>query len=577
MKKNLLFLFLLQTAQFSFAENREKSSIYLTPTDSASIAKGKNLFTQNCTSCHQIKVDGIGPRLSGITTIISPDWVKKIIQNSQDVIASGDERASQLFIKYKKAIMPSFSHLEEPEIDAIVDYLKTTKPIKNRFKKDYGAGIINPISAPIEVSNLVIDVKQFTQFTASNDRFPFTRITKLAFQPTTGQLFINDLRGKLYKMEGNMPVVYMDFAQLMPNFVHQPGLASGLGSFAFHPDFANNGLLYTNHTEKAGAAKADFGYSDSIKVMIQYVLTEWKIDDPSAEVFSGKGRELLRINMPAVIHGMQELVFNPYAKKGDADYGLLYIGIGDGGSAENGFPFLTNKEEKVWGKILRIDPQGNNSANKKYGIPANNPLAKSSNKKAAKEIYASGFRNPHRITWTSAGDMLAVNVGHANIESLYKVESGHFYGWPIREGKFVIHDDGDMNQVYPLPANDRIFNVTYPVAAYDHDEGNAICGGFEYTGTAIPALKGKFLFGDIPSGRLFYINVADIKQGKIATIKEWKIALNDKPETLKSMCGNDRVDLHFGIDSKGEMYILTKADGKVYQIIGAKMPYKITE
>ena len=83
MKKVTLFLFLLQIAQISFAENREKNNIYSTTIDSVSIAKGQFLFTQNCTSCHQIKVDGIGPRLSGITTITSRDWVKKFIQNPQ--------------------------------------------------------------------------------------------------------------------------------------------------------------------------------------------------------------------------------------------------------------------------------------------------------------------------------------------------------------------------------------------------------------------------------------------------------------------------------------------------------------
>ena len=81
---------------------------------------------------------------------------------------------------------------------------------------------------------------------------------------------------------------------------------------------------------------------------------------------------------------------------------------------------------------------------------------------------------------------------------------------------------------------------------------------------------GKYLFGDIPSGRLFYINISDIKQGQNAPIKEWKLTLDGKSETLKNLCGSDRIDLHFGIDSKGEMYILTKADGRIYQIIGAK-------
>lgn len=562
----LSFLFFANLSVFA------KKEAFFQPIDSISIAKGQVLFTQNCTSCHQIKTDGIGPRLSGITSVTSPTWVKKFIKNSQDVIAAGDERATQVFLKYKKAIMPSYNHLQEAEIDAIVDYLATTKPIKNNFKKDYGEGIKNPIPEPIEVSNLVVDIKQFSQFPVSSEggKYPLTRITKLAPQPSTGQLFVNDLRGKLYKIEGSTPVVYMDFTQLMPNFIHQPGLATGLGSFAFHPDFLTNGLLYTTHSEKTGSAKADFAYSDSIKVALQWVLTEWKIANPASGVFSGKPREMMRVNVVSVIHGVQEIVFNPMAKKGDADYGILYIGIGDGGAAENGYSFLTNKEERIWGKILRIDPAGRNSKNGKYGIPATNPYAKSTNKKALKEIFASGFRNPHRIMWTSKGDMLTVNIGHVNVESLYKIEAGRNYGWPIREGKFVIHTDGDMNQVYPLPANDKIYNITYPVATFDHDEAKAITGGYEYTGNLVPALKGKYLFGDIPTGRLFYLDAADLKQGQTAKIKEWKLTLNGKSETLRNLCGNDRIDLHFGIDAQGEMYIMTKADGKVYQIIGAK-------
>ncbi len=570
MKRTIIYI--LSLLFFANMNVFAKKGAFSQPIDSLSIAKGQVLFTQNCTSCHQIRTDGIGPRLSGITSITSPAWVKKFIKNSQDVIAAGDERATQVFLKYKKAIMPSYSHLQETELDAIVDYLATTKPIKNNFKKDYGEGLKNPIPEPIKVSNLVVDVKQFSQFPVSseNGKYPLTRITKFAPQPITGQIFVNDLRGKLYKMEGNTPVVYMNFAQLMPNFIHQPGLASGLGSFAFHPDFLNNGLLYTTHSEKTGSAKADFAYADSIKVSLQWVLTEWKIENPASGVFSGKPREMMRVNVVSVIHGVQEIVFNPIAKKGDTDYGLLYIGIGDGGAAENGYSFLTNKEERIWGKILRIDPSGRNSKNGKYGIPATNPYVKSTNKKALKEIFASGFRNPHRIMWTSKGDMLTVNIGHANIESLYKIEAGQNYGWPIREGKFVIHADGDMNQVYPLPANDKTYNITYPVATFDHDEAKAITGGYEYTGNLIPALKGKYLFGDIPTGRLFYLDISDLKQGQTAKIKEWKLTLNGKPETLRNLCGNDRIDLHFGIDAQGEMYIMTKADGRIYQIIGAK-------
>jgi hypothetical protein len=166
--------------------------------------------------------------------------------------------------------------------------------------------------------------------------------------------------------------------------------------------------------------------------------------------------------------------------------------------------------------------------------------------------------------------MFVSMVGHGNIESLYLIVPGHDYGWPIREGSFVVNPYGDLNKVYPLPANDSIYHITYPVAEYDHDEGKAICGGYEYWGNEVPELKGKFLFGDIPTGRLFYVDMGDIKLGKQAPIHEWKISFNGEQKSLKDLCGSDRVDVHFGRDAKGELYILTKADGKMYKLVSAK-------
>lgn len=95
--------------------------------------------------------------------------------------------------------------------------------------------------------------------------------------------------------------------------------------------------------------------------------------------------------------------------------------------------------------------------------------------------------------------------------------------------------------------------------------------GLEYWGVSIPQLKGKYLFGDIATGRLFYINIADIKLGKMAPVMEWKVSIKGISHTLKELCKNERADLHFGRDSKGELYILTKTDGKVYKLTGANM------
>jgi glucose/arabinose dehydrogenase len=165
--------------------------------------------------------------------------------------------------------------------------------------------------------------------------------------------------------------------------------------------------------------------------------------------------------------------------------------------------------------------------------------------------------------------MLVCNIGHGNIETVNLITKGHDYGWPMREGTFAVDPNGDLNKVYPLPLDDSAYGITYPVAQFDHDEGKAISGGLIYTGSTITALKEKYIFGDINSGRLFYIDVNDIAQGRQAPVKEWKISVRGNLKTLADLCGSKRVDLHFGRDAQGELYIMTKADGKVYRIVSA--------
>ena len=533
--------------------------------DTVTIIKGEALFNKFCAGCHNFRQDGIGPQLGGVTTRVSAEWIRQFISSPQKLINSGEKRAIQLSEKFK-AVMPSFSSFTNNDLNAIVAFLNTQKT--PGYNVDNGKGLSNPVKEKILLSDLVVNIKLATQFPASSDsgKLPLARITKLDFQPGTGISFFADNRGKLYKLVNNKPTVYMDMALLEPAFIDHPGLATGFGSFAFHPQFSTNGLLYTTHSEPGGSAIADFGYADSIKVTLQWILTEWKVNDPKAETFSGKGRELFRVNTVVVNHGMQEITFNPYATPGEEDYGLLYIGMGDGGSVENGYSFLAHNPGKIWGTVLRINPTGSNSTNGKYGIPPQNPFAKNKNTKKLGEIYAYGFRNPHRISWTKSKQMLACNIGNGNIESVNLIQKGHDYGWPIREGNFLLDPFGNLNSVFALPVNDSSYHITYPVAEYDHDEGNAISGGFEYTGKALPKLKGKYLFGDIPHGRLFYFDIKEIKQGRQATVKEWRVSINGIQKSLADICGSKRVDLHFGKDASGELYILTKADGKMYQL-----------
>jgi glucose/arabinose dehydrogenase/cytochrome c2 len=564
MNKFFLFAFIIMALAIASSCNESTSNkTKEEKPDSLTATRGYTYFFNKCSGCHNFKQDAIGPQLSGITDARTDEWIEKFVRDPKKVIESGDEHAQTMHSKFKM-IMPSFAALPDSEMHAIITFLHTQKKNERTLATEDTNDIKNPIRDSIEVSDVVAGVQFVTQIPASSDQLPLTRIIKLGTQPNADDLYILDLRGKMYKLVNGQPKVYIDMPSLMPKFIQQPGLATGFGSFAFHPEFEKNGLLYTSHAEAPKSAKPDYGYSDSIPIMLQWVLTEWKTD-PKSFPMSGTPRELLRIDLPTSIHGMQELSFNPYSKPGDADYGLLYIGIGDGGSTEIGHPLVSELPKKIWGSIIRIDPAGHNSNNGKYGIPASNPF--SSNKEYAREVYAYGFRNPHRFSWTKAGQLLGTNIGEHNVEALNIILPGHFYGWPLREGTFMEHFFNDNGKIYPVPADDSLHHITYPVAQFDHDEGTAISGGFEYVNDDIPQLKGKYIFGDIGSGRLFFVNLKDLKIGKQAVIKKWNITMNGHPTSMAQLCNNYRVDLRYSRDRKGNIYLMSKQDGKVYRIV----------
>ncbi len=567
-KVNLL-IYATVALLFISCQSSNTSNINSIATDSVSIRLGNVSFNQHCASCHNFKQDGIGPQLAGITALASTAWLKEFIKSPKTILESGDEKAKVLFNKYH-TVMPDFASLPDVEINRIIAFLQTQKAITKKKEKPDPLAIKNPLPEAIAPSGLTVDLQLVTQFPYTSKEQPFTRISKLDFPPHSNTMFMLDQRGILYALKNGKPAVYLDIAKWKPNFINTPGLATGFGSFAFHPEFQKNGLFYTTHTEAPNSKKAYFNYNDSIKVTLQWVVCEWKEAHPGSFPFAGTCRELFRVNMVSGIHGVQEVTFNPLAKKGDEDYGQLYIGIGDGGSVENGYPFLAHRLDRIWGTVIRIDPLGHNSANGQYGISPHNPFSKRTGAEALPEIYAYGFRNPDGFAFNPVdGGLWECEFGPRGGDEINLIKKGGNYGWPIREGTFALHPLGNINNVYHLPGNDSIYHITYPIAQYDHDEGNAIAGGFEYEETAIPQLKGKYLFGDIPKGRLFMINIGDIKLSSQAPIKEWQVAVDGNQVTLPKLCGSDRVDLRFGKDEKGEMYLFTKPDGKLYKLMAA--------
>lgn len=533
------------------------------------IQAGRTVYENNCSACHSFERHGIGPSLAGITRQLSKKEIIDFISNPQKVIDSGNERAVKLQKKYK-TVMPSYSMLGKGKLESIVAYLEIYRDLPPPLDLDEEGILEDPIPAKVEKGDFLVELAYEFQIPASSEDIPLTRITKLASHPSTTEIFVLDINGKLYRVVNKRPEVYMDMQALMPNFKQKSGWATGFGSFAFHPDFENNGLLYTTHTEPKDTQKAEFTLPEGLSTNLQWVVQEWKTNAPNAYPFKGTNRELFRIDMATQAHGMQNIDFNPRAKKGDKDYGNLYIGIGDGGAVERKFPQVSNGKHSPWGSILRIDPSGTNSENGKYGIPSDNPFVDVTDEKVAKEVYANGFRNPHRFTWTKEGKMISANIGQHNIESVFVIEPGANHGWPKREGSFGISTQESVRKIYKLTEEEMQDGITYPTLEYDHDEGNAVCGGFVYTGNDIPSLTGKYIFGDILKGRLFYAEESQMKAGKAIDFKELGIALKGKETTLLEMTNSGHAKLRLGQDYNGDIYLFSMNDGKVYKLVGER-------
>lgn len=536
------------------------------PTNAETISEGEQLFLANCSACHNFRQRGIGPQLSGVTEQAETEWLFQFIHNAPQMIESGDARAVSLYEEYQ-TYMPAFTQLDTAEVTSILAYMHTHQDTVQlaQTAADMGEPLENPVPEKIEHAGLQLVVEEVATAPATRQNSPLARINKmLAFN---GKLYIHDLQGILYELNDGQFLPFLDIREEKADFIDKPGLGTGLGSFDFHPEYEENGLFYTTHTEAAGTAPADFTYHDSIPVALQWVLTEWKMNDPAAEQFTGSSREMLRINMVSGIHGMQELTFNPTAAPGDADYGLLYLSIGEGGAVINGYPQLCQNHELPWGSIFRLDPEGTNSKNGQYGIPADNPYV--NHPLALEEIFAYGFRNPHRISWDTGGDhkMLISGIGQKNAEEINLGMPGANYGWCVREGTFAIDPDGNIDLPYPLPENDDAYGYTYPVAQYDHDEGRAISGGFVYRGEQVPALLGKYVFGDIVTGRLFIVDSELLELGSQQTVYELRLQANGKPTDWREVTDNKRVDLRFGLGTDNELYMFTKSDGKVWKVV----------
>lgn len=413
-----------------------------------------------------------------------------------------------------------------------------------------GTPIADPIGPTIQKGSITIELELIMDGLASP-----VGVT----QPddTTDRLFITDQVGTVRIVEDGTPLAtpFLDVSSRLVTL--NPGYDErGLLGFAMHPDFASNPKVYT-YTSEPIDGSADFTFTGSSTPSHQSLLAEWQVDgaDPNL-IDPGTFRPLLRIDQPQGNHNGGAIHFGPD--------GNLYIALGDGGAADDigdGHVPEGNGQDptNIYGSILRIDVDGNDSANGQYGIPAGNPFTAPTDPRVD-EIWAYGLRNPYSMSFDqTTGALHAGDVGQGDIEEIDLIEMGGNYGWRLKEGSFFFDPAGFVTTVpiEPLPGD-----LIDPVAEYDHDEGIAVVFGAQYRGTRMADLVGDLVFGDFSlsgAGRLFYKQGAD-------PIREFRISVSDVPleGPLKGM----------GQDRAGEVYACvsqetgpTGTTGRVYRLV----------
>jgi glucose/arabinose dehydrogenase len=414
-----------------------------------------------------------------------------------------------------------------------------------------GAALLDPIPEPIQGGIPIGLATVATGLTAPN---------WATFAPgVLDQLFVTDQNGILWAIDLNTgaKTVFLDVSSRVV-----PTGERGLLGVAFHPAYQSNGLVYT-YTSEPTAVPADFPLPVGVTPDHVSVITEWIVPqpgDPVAVIDPTSGRVVLSIAQPQANHNGGALTFGPDDR--------LYVSLGDGGGGDDQGPGHSpqgNGQDpgNLLGAILRIDPDGADSVNGQYGVPAENPFFPDGLGPfggpdgcldgLCDEIFAYGFRNPFRSSFDSAtGDLYTADVGQHFVEEVDLVVGGGNYGWPVKEGSFCFDSNGTGSGFVtdnPDPTcGQSSLGLIDPIAQYDHSEGDAVIGGFVYRGSSIPELRGRYIFGDLRRGRLFALDQRDrLHEGEAGSVVITE--LQDRPDLSFSLLG-------FGQDASGEIYAL---------------------
>ena len=310
--------------------------------------------------------------------------------------------------------------------------------------------------------------------------------TKLLLEPVASpRWFVLQKNGVVQTFDPDNATALVEYINLNDTRSINTASEGGLLGMAFHPDYPSTPEIFLSFT------------IDHSGPSMRSVISRFILDDVANPGAGTVEQVLIQIDQDFDNHNGGDIAFGPD--------GLLYIGLGDGGSGND--PRRRSQDTtRLLGSMLRIEVRGTGAG---YSIPADNPFSDQpicgggANANNCPEIYAWGLRNPWRWSFDAeTGALWLADVGQGAREEVNIIELGGNYGWRCREGTLNTSNSGDCTEG----------GLIDPVTEYSHSVGNSITGGYVYRGSAIPDLAGRYVFADYGSGR-FWATEADGQGG----------------------------------------------------------------
>jgi glucose/arabinose dehydrogenase len=343
----------------------------------------------------------------------------------------------------------------------------------------------------------------------------------------SGRLFVVEQRGTIRVIENGrlLPEPFLDIRARV-----ESGGEKGLLSVAFHPRFRDNGLLFVNYTTRERA----------LHTHVSRFRAAGRRADAASETV------LLRIEQPYDNHNGGQIAFGPD--------GFLYIGMGDGGAANDPHDHGQNLGTLL-GALLRIDVDREQPP-LRYAIPPDNPFVKRAGARA--EIWAYGLRNPWRFSFDAAnGRLYAADVGQDAIEEIDVIRKGGNYGWRIMEGNICTPAIGRRCDTRGLEA---------PIHTYGRPDGYSVTGGFVYRGRALPGLCGVYVYADYVSQRIWGLRYDGRQVGAQRTL----FAPDKMDKIIARLAGGGLHVSSFGEDEARELYLADHRGGRILRLVAAR-------